>query len=222
MRIKINGVLSEKELEIISKSGADEVGIFVGQLYKSSLFILASTAARLVHLMPPGLTPVLDTHLVDHNEVLELVDKTGIHTINLHCWNPEEVQKLRDKLPHYAKIILTWYLDSPNRPLTVLDSIYPVIDAISLDCCNPEPDSNSTGTDYPNWEAAAKLLPLIPIPCYLAGGICKETAPVGVETLKPYGIEADGELLRQGGALDALACRSFADNARTTAIKVRI
>lgn len=218
MRIRINGLLSENELEIIRRSGADEIGIFVGQLFRSPLFILPSTAARFVHLMPPGITPVLETHLSDSGEILELIRKTGIYTVNLHCWLPDEVLKLRDKLPHYAKIILTCHLEAVNRPVGLLDPIYPAVDAVSLNCTDPEPDAAPASAGYPNWESAARLLQRIPVPCYLAGGICRENAAVGIETVKPYGIEADGEILRESGVLDGKACRDFVDQARSAAI----
>lgn len=218
MRIKINGLLSENELGTIVRSGADEIGIFVGQLFRSSLFILPSTAARLVHLMPPGITPVLETHLSDNSEVLDLIKKTGIYTVNLHCWTPDEVLKLRDKLPHYAKIILTCHLEAVNRPLQLLDPIYSAIDAVSLNCTYPEPDSAISQAGYPNWEGAAAALRQMPIPCYLTGGICRENVGVGIASVKSYGVEADGEILRENGELDVKGCREFVDGARSAAI----
>ncbi len=222
MRIKINGLLSENELAVISRSGADEIGIFVGQLFRSPLFILPSTAARLVHLMPPGITPVLETHLSNSDEILELVRKTGLYTVNLHCWTPEEVPKLRDKLPHYAKIILTCHLEAVNRPLELLDPIYSVIDAVSLNCTEPEPDAAPAAAGYPNWESAVRMLQRIPVPSYLTGGICKENVAVGIGNVKPYGVEADGEILREGGQLDGKGCRDFVDQARLAAINAGV
>ncbi|MDD3117208.1 MAG: hypothetical protein PHO45_07560, partial [Victivallaceae bacterium] len=82
MRVKINGVLTERELEIIIGCGADEVGIFIGQQYASPFFILPSTAARLVKMLPPGICPVMDTHITDHHELLSLMERSGIYTVN--------------------------------------------------------------------------------------------------------------------------------------------
>lgn len=222
MRIRINGLLSEKEMSILVAAGVDEIGICVGQLHPSRLFTLPSTAARLVHLMPPGIYPVLYTHVSNCDEIMELVNRSGIYTVQLNCWFPEEVIKLRNKLPNHGKIILTCYLDSPTLSLPELDQIYPSLDALSLDCCNSGPGNVSATLPYPSWEMAEKIIGNIPIPCYLSGGIGKENAPVGIERLKPYGIEADGEILRESGELNAVACREFVDNARTAAINMKI
>lgn len=215
-------MLSEKEMAVLVAAGVDEIGICVGQLHPSRLFTLPSTAARLVKLLPPGIYPVLYTHVANCDEIMDMVNRSGIFTVHLNCWIPEEVVKLRGKLPNHGKIILTYYLDSPVRPLSVLDPIYPLLDAVSLDCCHPEPGSASPALHYPNWELAENAIKSIPVPCYLSGGLCKENVPVGIQRLKPYGVEADGEILRESGELNAAACREFVDKARIAAIDARI
>jgi phosphoribosylanthranilate isomerase len=95
MRIKICGIKTEADVELVIKSGADAAGLLVGQLHTSTDFILPSTALRLSGLLPPYITPVIVTHLVDAVSILDIVKKTGITTLQLHGGSSsEEVRKI--------------------------------------------------------------------------------------------------------------------------------
>ena len=77
MRIKICGIRNEQDMNVAVNAGADAVGFLVGQLHASRDFILPGTAARLVRMLPPFVTPVLVTHFTDPAEVFDLVDRRG-------------------------------------------------------------------------------------------------------------------------------------------------
>ena len=51
MRIKICGIKTEADVEIVIKAGADAAGLLVGQLHTSTDFILPSTELRLSGLL---------------------------------------------------------------------------------------------------------------------------------------------------------------------------
>lgn len=212
MRVKINGVLSEDELEIIIRSDADQVGIFVGQCYASPFFILPSTAARLVRLLPPGIAPVMDTHMTDHDEISNLMERSGIYTVQLHCWETSEVIKLRDQLPHYAKVILNCFPMSPNFKANQLEISGRFADAVSMDCSNFEPGNNSTRRDLPDWDTIAKVVPSFKGPWWFNNIPDAETAKI-IKKFNLFGIEA-GISLRKNGLLNEELCREFVLSAK--------
>lgn len=208
MRVKINGVLSEAELPVIINSDADQVGIFIGQRFASPFFILPSTAARLVRLLPPGIVPVMDTHVTDHQEIINLMERSGIYTVQLHCWETSEVIKLRDQLPHYAKIILSCFPASSNFKLDRLEASGRVADAVSLDCLNLEPGNNTARCGFPDWDAIAKIIHLFKGPWWFNNIPKTENAGAITKKFNVFGVEA-GESFRNNGVLDAEQCREF-------------
>ena len=96
MRVKICGIKNEAELEIAVNAGADAIGFLVGQRFPSPDFILPDKAARLAALLPPFVTPVLVTHLTEPEEIAELIERTGVTTVQLHGGSSvEQVRTLR-------------------------------------------------------------------------------------------------------------------------------
>lgn len=213
MRVKINGVLSEDELKIIIRSDADQVGVFVGQSYTSPFFILPSTAERLMRLLPPGISPVMDTHAIDHHEILNLVERSGIYTVQLHCWEISEVIKLRDRMPHYGKIILSCFPTSPNFRTDQLEESGRIADAISLDCFNLEPGNNTATRNLPDWNAIAKIVTLFTGPWWFNNIPSAKTAEIIAKKFNIFGIEA-GASLRKDNVLDSELCRQFVSSAK--------
>ena len=94
MRVKVCGIKTEQELETAVSAGADAVGFLVGQVHASHDFILASTAARLVRMLPPYVVPVLVTHLTKPETILELAEQTSIFTIQLPSLSPNPPQSV--------------------------------------------------------------------------------------------------------------------------------
>lgn len=195
MQIKICGIQNEHELQTAIKAGADAVGFLVGQVHRSKTFILASTAGRLAQQLPPYITPVIVTHLTKAEEIVEIVERANIYTVQLHDATNEEIFKLRDLLPSHAKIIVSEYIKNP-RNLMELEELYPVIDAINLDCYNK--DVNMIGeqseNEIYNWRDAAEFVSQCSLPVIISGGISGENVAEAIKQIMPYGIDACSRL----------------------------
>ncbi|MDD5729232.1 MAG: hypothetical protein PHV59_11785 [Victivallales bacterium] len=191
MQVKICGIQNEYELRTAVAAGADAVGFLVGQLHKSKNFILASTAGRLAQQLPPYVTPVLTTHLTQAEEIAEIVKRSNIYTVQLHAVTNEETFKLRDLLPPFAKIIIAEY--SRNlRDLLALEELYPVINAVTLDCYNHDPASvglPGSREDY-NWRDATEFVSQCPLPVILAGGLSGDNVAEAIDRVMPAAVDA--------------------------------
>ena len=210
MRAKICGIRTEEDLKAAADSGADAVGFLLGQVHPSKDFILPGTAARLVRTLPPWVTPVIVTHLTDPDEILELSDRTGITTLQLHGGSsPEEVQKVRDALPPTGKVIVTLHLDK-GTDFVVFKDFYPLADAFLIDSLD-EATGRVGGTGKTNdWELAAKFVAESPLPVILAGGLKPENAADAIRAVHPYGLDANSGLKNsETGAVDPIRCRDF-------------
>lgn len=212
MRVKICGVRNEHDLRTVVEADVHAVGFQVGQIHKSSSFILPSTAARLARLLPPYIMPVIVTHLSDAEEIGELLERIGVYCVQVHCADYEQVMKLRTRLPEHGKIILAEYavnLTPDNR----LEEAYPFIDAVLLDCYNREPGLigiESSAKTY-EWRIGAEFVAQCPKPVILAGGLGEDNVADVVRMTRPFAVDACTRLKDSAsGACDQEKCREFA------------
>ena len=214
MRIKICGVKTETDIDVIVEAGADAAGFLVGQLHASPDFILPSTAARLVGKLPPYLVPVLVTQLTESEEILELVFKSGINTVQLHDYiSLNELKSLRAALPASGKIILAVNI-ADNKYSTELDTYYPSIDAVLLDSCNPAIGGmGGTGLVH-DWDASFEFVKKCVLPVTLAGGLSPDNIVSAIRKVKPYAVDANSFLKNSQGERDLQACCEFVIKAR--------
>ncbi len=214
MRIKICGIKTEADVEIVIKAGADAAGLLVGQLHTSTDFILPSTALRLSGLLPPFITPVIVTHLVDAISILDIVKKTGITTLQLHGGSsPEEVRKICDALPGNGKIIFAVHIIK-NEMVPSLEAYYPYIDAVLLDSYNLNTGQVGGTGQIHDWALSAKIVKSSPVPVILAGGLKPANVEDAIRTVNPYGVDANSGLKDAEGGRDPELCKYFVMNAR--------
>ena len=216
MQIKICGIQNEHELQTAIKAGADAVGFLVGQVHRSKTFILASTASRLAQQLPPYITPVIVTHLNTAEEIEEIMRRANIYTVQLHDIANEEVFKLRDLLPPFAKIIVYEYMKNP-KDLMGLEELYPVINAITLDCYNREVNliGQQCHDKTYNWRDAAEFVSQCSIPVIISGGLSNENVGEAVKQIMPYGIDACSNLKDQETEnCDLEKCVNYVKNAK--------
>lgn len=216
MRVKICGIQNAEELDIAVKAGADAIGFQVGQLYASKSFILPSTARRLVEKLPVWITPVLVTHNVLAEEILELVSHSGITTVQItkNC-SLEEITKLRDKLPSSGKIIYTDYIHRPTDEMLMAE-LSPLIDAINLDCYNNSP--KMVGVEDCDksylWDDAVKYIENTALPVIICGRLDEQNVAKAINKIRPFGVDSCTKLKGAEGSLDKSRATMFVWNSK--------
>ena len=214
MRIKICGIKTEADVDIVIKSGADAAGFLVGQIHTSTDFILPGTAARLSGILPPFITPVIVTHLTDVPSILDIVKKTGITTLQLHGGNsPEDVRKICDALPGNGKIIYAVHIIK-SEIVPSLDAYYPFIDAVLLDSYNMTTGQVGGTGQIHDWVLSARIVKTSTVPVILAGGLNPSNVEEAIKTVNPYGVDANSGLKNPEGGRDSGLCRAFVANSR--------
>jgi phosphoribosylanthranilate isomerase len=188
--------------------------LLVGQLHTSTDFILPSTAARLSGLLPPYITPVIVTHLVDAASILDIVNKTGVTTLQLHGGNSsDDVRKICDSLPANGKIIFAVHIIK-GEIVPSLQEYYPFIDAVLLDSYNMTTGQVGGTGQIHDWALSAQIVRTSPVPVILAGGLTPANVEEAIRTVKPYGVDANSGLKNPGGGRDPELCKAFVVNAR--------
>ena len=214
MRIKICGIKNETELETAVNAGADAVGFLVGQRFPSRDFILPEKAARLTALLPPFVSPVLVTHLTEPQEILKIVEKTGILTLQLHGGSsPEQISAIRKQLGNAVKIITVLHVGMlPDEVSPDPSGFESCSDAFLLDSFDPE-TGKVGGTGKPhNWQNSARIVKAVHRPVILAGGLGPDNVAEAVRTVLPYAVDANSAL-RPLGELDPKTASAFVRNA---------
>ena len=214
MRVKICGIKDENELEIAVNAGADAIGFLVGQRFPSQDFILPDRAARLASLLPPFISPVLVTHLTEPEEILDLADKTGIETIQLHGGSsPEQVAVIRKYLGNSAKLIAVLHIGIlPDEVSPAPEAYEPLADAFLLDSFDPATGKvGGTGRIH-NWQTSAKVAASVHRPVILAGGLNPDNVAEAVRKVRPFAVDANSAL-RPLGPLDPKIAAAFVQNA---------
>lgn len=222
MRVKICGIQNEAELESAVAAGADAVGFQVGQLYASRSFILPSTARRLVENLPVFVVPVLVTHLTAADAIFELMEHSGVYTVQIAACKVAEVEKLRDMMPDVGKIIYTEYVHEPLNEMTMAE-LLPLLDAINLDCYNLAP--HLVGTETPNkcyaWAAGAEYVRRAQLPVILSGHLDGANVAAAIREVRPFAVDGCALLKHSDGFLDAESAREFVWNAKKTFTEIK-
>ena len=214
MRVKICGIKNENELETAVNAGADAIGFLVGQRFPSQSFILPEKAARLASLLPPFVSPVLVTHLTEPADILEIVEKTGIFTVQLHGGSsPEQIKVLRRSLGNAAKLIAVLHVGMlPDEVNPSPAGFEAVSDAFLADSFDPVSGKvGGTGKAH-NWQNSARIVKSVHRPVILAGGLNPENVAEAVRIVRPYAVDANSAL-RPLGELDSKIAAAFVQNA---------
>ncbi len=94
MKIKICGITNMDDALLASEFGADALGfIFVK---RSPRYIDPISAQKIIQELPPFVTPVGIVADAAHNEVLELIEATGIRCVQFHG---NELPEQLDRIP---------------------------------------------------------------------------------------------------------------------------
>ena len=84
VRAKICGIRSLSDLETVVTAGADAVGFICGTTHYSEDALTPGVAADLSAATPSFVNRVLVTHLEQAGAILELADRIGADTIQVH------------------------------------------------------------------------------------------------------------------------------------------
>ena len=222
IRVKICAIQDEKELETAVCAGADAVGFLVGQRFPSGDFILPERAGRLAAMLPPFVNPVLVTHLTDPQEVIELIDRTMITTVQLHGGStPEQVQPIREYLDSMGKIIIALHVGDqlPGEELIHASAYEELSDAFLLDTFDPASGKvGGTGKTH-NWKVSGDFVRSSGKNVILAGGLSCENLEKALSAVRPFAVDVNSSL-RPWGTLDLKRAQSFVQLAHDTTAEV--
>ena len=197
MKVKICGITNIGDALYAAELGAAALGfIFV----KSSLrYIVPNFARKIIQELPPFVVPVGVFADMEYNDILEIIDQTGIGCIQLHG---EETPKRLAKYP--VPVYKSFRVDSSFNPEILRrykGSAYLLDTKISSEL-------GGTGQTF-NWEIAVKAKEYGRI--ILAGGLKPENIIEAVRIVQPYAVDVNSGVEESPGKKDHSKLRLLFD-----------
>jgi phosphoribosylanthranilate isomerase len=188
MKIKICGITNMDDALLAAELGADALGfIFVKT---SPRYIRLSTARKIIQELPPFIVPVGVVADTVHEDILELIDETGICCVQLHG-NESPKQLAKFPVPVYKSFrvdkefnleILQRYKGSAYLLDTYVDGTL-----------------GGTGKTF-DWDIAVKAKEFGRI--ILAGGLTPENIAEAVKKVQPYAVDVNSGVESAPGKKD--------------------
>ena len=212
MFVKICGLTSEADVEIVIEVGANAAGFLVGLDYESKDALAPTRAAELARALPPFVSPVLVTHRDSLKSVSDLCKQVPASHLQLHAGFPlGDIAALRRSYP-YLKIIKAVHVEDDVSIETAVE-LAVHYDGILLDS-RTEGRLGGTGKVH-DWSVSRAIRQAVaPTPVILAGGLTPDNLESAISTVEPFGVDVNsGVSLRRGVKSPALVER-FVLNAK--------
>jgi phosphoribosylanthranilate isomerase len=215
--IQIAGVRNKEELALLVSCGVDYIG-FPFRLTHHQEDISESKAARMIRKLPNSCEAVLITYLKKALKIIELCNKLGLNTVQLHGEiQPEEVQNIKVKKPEieiFKSIIIgqsNW-----NKIEKSIEIFSPWITAFITDTFDPSSGaSGATGITH-DWKISRKIVQISRKPVILAGGLHPNNIETAIDTVRPAGVDVHTGVEDQQGFKDDTKVKRFVSGARQT------
>ena len=209
MRAKLCGIRSETDLRIAVRAGADAVGFICGVTHFSEDALDEDRAAQLAALVPPFINRVLVTHLEEASAIVDLAERLGVDTIQVHgLVTQQTVRQVRKAAPG-RRIVKAVHVTGEDAVETAR-SVASDCDAVLLDS-RTQDRLGGTGLTH-DWSVSAaivKALSEVGCPVILAGGLKPSNVAEAISVVGPYAVDVNSGVELPNGDKDPAACASF-------------
>jgi len=195
VQVKICGITSRRDLEVVVEAGADAVGFVVGSP-RSPRNVTLEMARRLIRLTPAYVEPVAVTVERDPLLLKKMVSYLGVPALQVHV--TREPEALRRALPGI-------------RLIRALSIGHQFADGVG---CEVSHFYGGTGIVH-DWRASRRIRDLLyPKQVIVAGGLRPENVSECIRTVRPYGVDVSSGVELRPGIKDPKKVRQFVRAAR--------
>jgi phosphoribosylanthranilate isomerase len=215
MKVKICGITNIEDAMQAISFGADALGFQVGMRHKTEDEISPEEAKAIVASLPPFVSYVMVTHLLDAKTIISLLKLIPrITTVQLHedDIDLKEISAIREKIPS-VRIIKAIHVvvDGSESPLQKLHNYDGIADALILDSVNMKEDRiGGTGMTH-DWTLSKKMVDSSHLPVFLAGGLTQDNVQYAIRSVGPYAVDVNSgvKISRTSRRKDPVKVRDF-------------
>lgn len=221
MLVKICGNKSINDIISTASLGADFCGILVGQKYASDDFVDCQTAHAMVNELEKaklGCIPVMVTHEIDPNWIVNTAQKIGVNAIQIHgdC-TPEQVQLVKKLMPENSIIIKAIHVTTYNETLDdLLRYRETPTDYYLLDTKDEALNKMGGTGKVHDWSVSARIVAEFSKTKFiLAGGLNPENVCSAIIKIRPYGVDVNSGTKAKDNTKDICKIKQFIERAKS-------
>jgi phosphoribosylanthranilate isomerase len=196
-RVKICGITRAEDAALAAGLGAAALGF---NFYARSPRRIAPDAAmKIVHALPPFITPVgIFADEENGERILAVARQAGLRALQIHGPRWPDLDKLREHFPVIAGLRV-----GPDFKVASLGELK--ADAFLLDGFDPN-QLGGTGKTF-DWRVAREAARYGPI--ILAGGLKPENVAAAIRAARPYAVDVASGVESSPGIKDAAKLHAF-------------
>jgi phosphoribosylanthranilate isomerase len=206
-RVKICCISSVEEARLAIACGASALGL-VSEMPSGPGVIDLEEIAAIAERVPPPIATFLLTCKQTVDEIVAQHRVCRTNTIQICDHLKDSYADLRRALPN-VKIVQVVHVADENSLAEALE-IAEKTDAILLDSGNQKleiKELGGTGRTH-DWAISRKIVELVKVPVFLAGGLRAENVAEAMRLVKPFGLDLCSSV-RSGGKLDEKKLNRF-------------
>ncbi|MEM3673364.1 MAG: phosphoribosylanthranilate isomerase [Candidatus Bathyarchaeia archaeon] len=210
VKVKICGITSKEDLEMVCNLGADAVGFVVG-IPNSPRNLPLEKAERLFKCVPIFVKSVLVVAPQSLEALFGIYEKLKPDIIQIHGEFIPETAALREKFPD-ATLVRSISTKSEEAVQEAVKAAK-FFDAVLVDSWMAG-KLGGTGLTH-NWVVSKRIRDAIhPKPLILAGGLNAENVKEAIATVKPYAVDVSTGVEAKLGVKDFVKVEAFIKNAK--------
>lgn len=201
MYIKVCGITNEQDALLAVALGADALGFVFAP---SPRQIAPGLARDIVKRLPPEIMTIGVFRNEHPSRVIEIVNEARLQGAQLHGHESFAITAaVAAQVRFVIKAVVAGSADASNADLFSSD-------AVLVDGLHP-----GSGTTY-DWELLAQLPDSVHV--ILSGGLTADNVALGIEQVRPWGVDVCSGVEKSPGLKDAVKLRHFITNARDAAL----
>lgn len=206
-RVKICGVTTHTDIEIIEAAGADSMGVISNVSVDTPRAVTETTAKELFDAASPYLSTVLVTMPASVESAVELGLSLQPDVVQIHTeFSGAQYRQLASAIP--SAIVGVVGASSCSRAYRIASSV----DGLLIDSVGGD-GGGGTGETH-DWSETAAIVEAISTPVILAGGLTPDNVGPAIDAVNPYGVDVASGVETHSPNKDQDAVTKFVTNAR--------
>ena len=215
VRVKVCGIRNAEDLATAVGAGVDAVGFISGVTHFSEDAIDANVASMLVEQTPPFVSTVLVTHLEDAHAILDLADRIGVDTIQIHGLVTDTTVAEVYRHANGRRITKAIHVTG-SEAIQEARRLADICDALHLDS-RTEDRLGGTGKTH-DWSIGAQVteeMHALGRAVILSGGLRPENVGDAVDAVHPFAVDVNSGVETRNGDKDPERVAAFVSLANT-------
>lgn len=205
-RVKVCGVTTEADRNLVVDAGADAVGVISDVPVDTPREVPPERAVDLVAGVPPFVASVLVTMPTDPARTVDLAARVNPDVLQVHGdISAGDLAFLAAKTDAaILKTVDADTLDAAHRYDDLADAL--LVDSVD------DAGAGGTGRTH-DWAATRALRRTVDSPVVLAGGLTPDNVADAIDAVEPFAVDVASGVEATGGEKDPDAVRAFVDRA---------